>query len=171
MAQEVHRLLRVAVLELSVCRTHTAQGLYLAINTLRKPGQLSRPNFVKKALPTFAEAPGAEVIFIALGQHTNTHLPRGVDRERTDAAATVIDFFSTLMLLCGAVEMLDKFLPLLDASRVLCIERDYFLRTQSHRERALRAIDSRIHHCVEGELQPKLLFCEPLHIPNFVFVD
>ena len=60
-------------------------------------------------------------------------------------------------------------LPLVDPPRILEIERDAILGRQPNGERALRAVDARIHHPVELERHAELVG-ERLHVVELVHV-
>src|SRR5687767_6387414 len=70
----------------------------------------------------------------------------------------------------GPHEPLCEHPPLLDALRILHVERNAFLRRQSNRERTLRTVDARVHHRVEPELDTETLR-ELLHVPDLVLID
>ena len=90
-----------------------------------------------------------------------------VDGKRRHATAAVIDLVGAMRGFAGPWYLPGDELPFVDALRILEIERHADLGREPDGQRALRAVDPRIDHSVELELDAELVG-EMLHVVQLV---
>src|SRR2546422_6382593 len=111
MAEVVHWILRIPMLQLPYGGAHVTHRLDSTGFTLRLPRSLFLPDFVQELLPTFPKAPCAPVIGVHVGQHTDAHLPLGLDGEGAQPAAAVLHLLASLWGQNRTIKVLIELLP------------------------------------------------------------
>src|SRR5450432_3954708 len=135
LAEELDRLLRVSVLQLSLRRTHPAHRLDRAVVALRRPGALLVPGLEEKGLPALAEAALADAEGLLRREYADSDVPVGIDGERVDPAAAVIHLVAVHPRPDRLREVLRELPPALDAPRVAEIELHDLLGGEANGER------------------------------------
>jgi hypothetical protein len=72
LAEEIHGLLCIPTLQLSIGRTHSTHGLYLASSTLGVSGDLFPPYLQEKVFPTLLKTALAQIIRVTMGENAST---------------------------------------------------------------------------------------------------
>ena len=90
MAQEINRTFSIAVLHLTVRRTHSAERLDPALRTLRRPGALLRAHRIHEFLPALAKCALANFVGVLLRDGADAHLAIRIDRQRLHTSTAEI---------------------------------------------------------------------------------
>src|SRR6266567_2303495 len=130
MAKKLHRTFSVAILHFAIGRTHPAERLNPALNTLRYSRAFTHAQFAKRVLPCRFETRLSDVKCLLLRNHTYSHLPVSVNRESVHSAAAEIH----AVVLCKIRRILQVVLrqPAILAHTLgrVHIQRYHFLRRQ-----------------------------------------
>src|ERR1700739_4594571 len=79
LAEKIDRGFRVAAFQFAIGGAHAAQRSNPAIGANRLAGVFGMADFFHPAIPTLPEGAGAEVISIAVREHTDSHAPAGIN--------------------------------------------------------------------------------------------
>lgn len=161
---------RVAIFQFAVCGAHAAQRANLTPGTDGSPRCGNSTDFLEAPFPAGAEIAASYVVAILVGEHANGEVAVGINGAAVMAAAAGIALVGERAV-GESTLVVDQPQIFGHANGVMEVQRHGLLRRKPDSQRALRAVDTRIHQGVELELDAKVLLGEALHLKDFVKID